>query len=70
MTGRDLRVENIQGFKDADGRLLKAGDRIETVKGIDKGEIDTIVGFRGLKVYLDDGSTIAKSYCFMVRVVS
>lgn len=65
-----MRQDNIQGFKDADGRMIKSGDILETIKGADKGDRDEVVGFKGDKVCLKGGSTIHKGYCSMTRVVS
>ncbi|MBQ1428747.1 MAG: hypothetical protein IIZ06_03680 [Kiritimatiellae bacterium] len=68
--GRPLRQENIQGFKDADGKLIKVGDMLEDTVGTTKGKRSKVVGFKGTQIYLDSGWKISKSNAALTRIVN
>lgn len=67
--GRPLRLDNIQGFCDADGTKISVGDTLEQLVGVEKGKKDKVIGFKGDKIYLDSGWTIHRSYCNGTRIV-
>lgn len=68
--GRPLRQDNIQGFKDADGKLIKVGDMLEDTVGTTKGQRSKVIGFKGTQIYLDSGWKISKSNAALTRIVN